>query len=116
MDLISSIISSGCNHCKYGLNIADVWVIYWWAENLYQKRETNLALWKYVIFIEIQTKWKVKCLKINQDKKFGIYELETKQVKKRIRIKFNITYYIVERTNSLIILRAGSLLLDLNIN
>ena len=75
----------------------------------------------FVTFIENQTGQKLKRLRINQSREFRVQKLEAWKDEKRIKIKFNIVYFlkinkIAKKINSLIINKAYCLLFDCNLD
>lgn len=72
------------------------------------KREAGPLLRKFVPFIETQIEQIVKCIRMNQVREFGVYELKAWQAEKNIKIEISFGYSpdingIAERTNCLTI-------------
>ena len=121
MDPWGPIILAGWNRCRYALTIINSRSRCRWIEDLHEKKETGPALRKFVIFIETQTGRKMKRLKIDQGREFGVRELEAWRAEKSIKIEYTVAYSpeingIAEKTNSLIVTKAYCLLLDSNMD
>ena len=120
VDLMGPITPAGWNGCRYALTITDSHSRCRWVENLHEKREAGPALRKFVTFIENQTGRKVKRLRMDQGREFGVQELEAWRAEKGIKIEFSVAYSpemngIAERTNGLIVSKARCLLFDSNL-
>ena len=115
VDLMDLIISAGYNGWKYTLTIIDSYSSYCWVEDLHEKRESEPAFRKFVSFMKNQTNQKVKRIRIDQDRKFGVRKLEFWQAEKSIKIEYTVAYFpeingIVEKINGLIVIKARCLL------
>lgn len=121
VDLMGPITPAGWNGCRYALTITDSHSRCRWVENLHEKREAGPSLRKFVTFIENQTDRKVKRLRMDQGRKFGVYDLEAWKAEKGIKIEFSVAYSpemngIAERTNGLIVNKACCPLFDSNLD
>ena len=86
MDLMGPITPAGWSDCRYALTTTDSRSRCCWVENLHEKREAGPALRKFVTFIETQTGQKVKRIRMDQGREFGLHELEAWRAEKGMKI------------------------------
>ncbi len=103
-DLMAPITPAGWNGCRYALTTTDSRLRCRWVENLHEKREAGPTLRKFITFVETQTGRKVKRIRMDQGREYGVHELEAWRAKKGIKIEFSVAYSpemngIAERTN-----------------
>lgn len=72
MDFIGPITPADWNGCRYTLTIINSYSKCHWVEDLHEKKEAGSALKKFVTFIRNQTSQKVKQLRIDQGREFGV--------------------------------------------
>ena len=115
--LMGPITPAGWNCCRYALIITDSRLKCCWVEDLHEKKEAGPAFRKFVTFIENRTNQKVKRVRIDKGREFGVRKLESWWAEKSIKIEYIVTYSlkmnrIVKKTNSLIVTKARYLLFD----
>lgn len=121
VDLIGLITPTGQNGHRYTLTITDGYSKCQQVKNIHEKRKAELYLTQFVIFIENQTGKNVKRLRLNQDREFGVQELDFQTKESEIKIELTIVYSpeingIAKRTNGLVAFKARCLLFDAAIN
>ena len=84
---------------------------------MYEKCEAGLRVKKFVTFIEKQTGKSAKRLRLDQGRKFGVWDLKSWTKEKGIKVELTVAYSlklngIAEPTNGLVASKARCLLLD----